>query len=278
MIMVSIMAKRRRSSKKKTSTNSYSPEFVGLILILIGILGLGFGAVGIFIKKLAMYAVGELWLLILMVFIFIGIYLLFKRQLPTLFTSKLVGFYLLLIVVIVLAHFSFIRDIAPKQIMDVTMHRLRERTGTIVAGASLLSSGQTSYGVGGGMIGAFFAFILASLFDKIGTLIVLVILSIISIVLMFDFSLSDALNKTKDSLFTKDEGGEDGEDEDEDEEEEEEEKPKKSLLSLFGKKKKEEVKATPVTIAKEIKEETEVPPVETEAVVNKGYVCFQSCT
>ena len=266
------MAKRRRSSKKKTSTNSYSPEFVGLILILIGILGLGFGAVGIFIKKLAMYAVGELWLLILMVFIFIGIYLLFKRQLPTLFTSKLVGFYLLLIVVIVLAHFSFIRDIAPKQIMDVTMHRLRERTGTIVAGASLLSSGQTSYGVGGGMIGAFFAFILASLFDKIGTLIVLVILSIISIVLMFDFSLSDALNKTKDSLFTKDEGGEDGEDEDEDEEEEEEEKPKKSLLSLFGKKKKEEVKATPVTIAKEIKEETEVPPVETEAVVNKGYV------
>ena len=74
MIMVSIMAKRRRSSKKKTSTNSYSPEFVGLILILIGILGLGFGAVGIFIKKLAMYAVGELWLLILMVFIFIGIY------------------------------------------------------------------------------------------------------------------------------------------------------------------------------------------------------------
>ncbi len=271
------MARRRRkSSKRKTSSNQFSNEIAGLILILLGILGFGFGTVGSYIKIFALYLVGELWALVLVLLIFIGIYLLFKRELPTFFSSKLVGFYMLLLVVIVTAHHEFIKSFPPNMIIRQTMEWLKARAATITPGASLLSSGLTSIKIGGGMIGAAFAAILARLFDKIGTTIVLVICTIVSIVLMFDFSLSDLLNKTKDSLFNKEESDDDNEDEEEEDEEEEEpvkaKEPGKSILSLFGKKKdKKEVKeaevVTPVDVANEIKEEVK----EDVAPIRKTY-------
>ena len=264
------MARRRKSSKRKTSSNTFSTEIVGLVLILLGILGFGFGTVGTFIKKISLFIVGELWALVLVLFIFIGFYLLFKRELPTFFSSKLIGFYMLLLVVIVTAHHAFIKTLSPELIINTTVNNLKLRAASITSGASLFSSGLTSIEIGGGLVGAVFAFILARLFDKVGTIIVLIICTIVSVVLMFDFSLSDLLNKTKDSLFNKGEDdGEDDEDEgDEDEEEEEPVKtkePGKSILSLFGRKKdkvkevKEEV--TPVDVVNEIKEEEVPAPV-----------------
>ena len=264
------MARRRRkSSKRKTSSNQFSTEIIGLILILLGILGFGFGPVGTAIKKAAIFMVGELWALVLVLLLFIGVYLLFKRELPTFFSSKLIGFYMLLLVVIVTAHHEFIKLYSPDLIISKTLESLKLRASTITPGASLFSSGLTSYKIGGGMIGGIFAFILAKLFDKIGTTFVLIICSIVSVVLMFDFSLSDLLNKTKDSLFSKEETDNEGDDEEEDEDEEEEpvkKEPGKSILSLFGKKKekvKVEPEVTPVDVANEIKEEVheEVPQV-----------------
>ena len=118
MIMVSSMARRRRkSSKRKTSSNQFSTEIIGLILILLGILGFGFGPVGTAIKKAAIFMVGELWALVLVLLLFIGVYLLFKRELPTFFSSKLIGFYMLLLVVIVTAHHEFIKLYSPDLII-----------------------------------------------------------------------------------------------------------------------------------------------------------------
>ena len=270
--MVSSMArKRRKSAKRKTSSNQFSTEIIGLLLILLGILGFGFGPVGAAIKKVALFLVGELWALVLVLLLFIGVYLLFKRELPTFFSSKLIGFYMLLLVVIVTAHHEFIKLYSPDLIINQTLQGLKARAATITSGASLFSSGLTSIKIGGGMIGGIFAFILAKLFDKIGTTIVLIICSIVSIVLMFDFSLSDLLNKTKDSLFSREETDDEDETEEDDDEEEEEKPVKKesgkSILSLFGKKKENKqedvVEVTPADVVNEIKEEVheEAPQV-----------------
>ena len=95
--------------KKQTETSKnfeYSTELTGLLLILIGIIGFGFGLVGEFIKKFAMFLVGEWWPLILVFLLYLGVVILIKRKLPKFFTTKLVGFYLLTIVILVLSHYQ----------------------------------------------------------------------------------------------------------------------------------------------------------------------------
>ena len=48
------MAKRKRSKDSQKSPK-YSVELTGLVLILIGIIGMGFGYIGSFIKQFMMF-------------------------------------------------------------------------------------------------------------------------------------------------------------------------------------------------------------------------------
>ena len=53
------MAKKKKSKSSTSSKNKVSIEFVGLILILVGVIGIGvFGPVGSIIKHFAIFLVG----------------------------------------------------------------------------------------------------------------------------------------------------------------------------------------------------------------------------
>ena len=53
------MAKRKKSKEASSTKNKVSIEFIGLILILIGVIGIGvFGPVGSIIKHFAIFLVG----------------------------------------------------------------------------------------------------------------------------------------------------------------------------------------------------------------------------
>ena len=53
------MAKRKRRKTAASSRNKISIEFVGLILIIVGVIGIGvFGPVGSLIKQFAIFLVG----------------------------------------------------------------------------------------------------------------------------------------------------------------------------------------------------------------------------
>ena len=69
------MAKRKKSKSTKKESFSYSVELTGLLLILIGIIGVGFGPVGNLIKKFAMFLLGNWWILILLLVLFLGAYM-----------------------------------------------------------------------------------------------------------------------------------------------------------------------------------------------------------
>ena len=74
------MAKKKKS-KQTQEGFSYSVEFIGLILILIGICGLAcFGPVGLFIEEFAMFLAGEYWFIVLIALVYLGGYSLFKRK------------------------------------------------------------------------------------------------------------------------------------------------------------------------------------------------------
>ena len=198
------MVKRMAKRKESKSSPTYSVELTGLILILIGIIGMGFGIIGNFIKQFMMFLAGEFWFVILFGVLILGISMLFKRKLPKFFSSRLIGVYILFAIILVLGHFELLKKTAGfSDLMDVTYNNYMTRIGTMEESSSILSSGSSSIVIGGGLIGSLLAGGLKAAFSLTGTKIVLVVLGIFSFILIFNITLSDILNKFV-SLFKKD--------------------------------------------------------------------------
>ena len=198
------MVKRMAKRKKSKSSPTYSVELTGLILILIGIIGMGFGIIGNFIKQFMMFLAGEFWFVILFGVLILGISMLFKRKLPKFFSSRLIGIYILFAIILVLGHFELLKKTNGfSDLMDVTYNNYMTRIGTMEESSSILSSGSSSIVIGGGLIGSLLAGGLKAAFSLTGTKIVLVVLGIFSFILIFNITLSDILNKFV-SLFKRD--------------------------------------------------------------------------
>ena len=258
------MAKKRKTSKKQEKKEvSYSVELIGILLILIGIIGFGFGPVGLLIKKFAMFLMGEWWILVLGLLLYMGGYMLIMRSLPRFFSTRLLGLYILLIVIFVSAHFGYIKSYESGKIIDSTITTYQSRIATIKPDASILSSGQKSLNIGGGIIGAGCSSLLANMFGSTGTIIVLVALGIVSLVMLFEFNIADMFSKMRENIERKREeralaDEEDVEDDYSDEEDATisiKDLAKTATLPLLGGKKKE---VTPVTVSTEIQEDVKL--------------------
>ncbi len=189
------MAKKKKGTSESAKSAAFSVELTGLILILIGLIGFGFGPVGALLKKFAMFLTGEWWPLSLIFVLFLGFYMLLKRKLPNFFGQKYIGFYLILIVILILSHLTFIETCEkPADIFQATINNYMERVASITSHSALSSSGQTSIVIGGGIIGAVFAFISDALFGLNGTYIVLCFVGLFGVVLFFNVNLSNLLN------------------------------------------------------------------------------------
>lgn len=279
------MAKKKKTSKKQEKTEfNYSPELIGIILILMGIVGLGkFGIVGTVIKKFAMFLVGEWWFTILFLLLFLGLYMIIKRKLPNFFNSKLLGVYIIIIVVLVTAHFGFINNYNPDDIISSTINNYQSRIGTMSENSSMLTSGQKSINIGGGVIGAGCSYVLANLFGKIGTIVVLAALTILAIVMLFDVNLGDVFSNLKSKLDERRAAREtDEDDEDYDDEEE-------TLVSISEIDKgrhddyvtqniKPVTTVTPVTVSQELKSDssTNEDKVPVAVATSKGMYTLPS--
>lgn len=187
--MVIKMAKKKK--KKDSNNNGYSVELTGLILILIGIIGFGFGIVGNLLKQFAMFLAGIWWFIILSILIILGVYMLYKRKMPKFSDQKLIGIYIFIIILLVASHFEFINQTDnAKDIIVETYNNFMERISTMNANNSLHSTGISTVIIGGGFIGALFASALYACVGKTGTIVILVLLGIFASVLTFDVNLS----------------------------------------------------------------------------------------
>ena len=189
------MAKKKKS-KDSNNNPTYSVELVGLILILLGIIGFGFGFVGALLKRFAIFLAGSWWLLVLILTIFLGIYMLYKRKMPKFASQKLIGIYIIIGIILVASHFEFLNLAnSPKDIFTVTYNNFMERTSSINANNALDTSGTSSVCVGGGFIGATFIALLYALFGRTGTIVILVLLGVFALVLTFNVNLSSLFSK-----------------------------------------------------------------------------------
>ena len=90
------MAKRKRRKTTSTSKNKISIEFVGLILILVGVIGIGvFGPVGNLIKHFAVFLVGTYCDVLILATIILGLYFIVKRDKPKFYSPRFIGIYIL---------------------------------------------------------------------------------------------------------------------------------------------------------------------------------------
>ena len=249
------MAKKKKKRQDEDKNTGYSVELTGLVLVLIGLIGFGFGIVGAFIKKFAMFLVGEWWPIILGLLIFLGLMMLINRKLPKFFSAKLVGFYIIFAVILVLSHYAFIKtNTTLTTVLTATKDNYMERIATINGTGPILASGQSSISIGGGFIGALLSGALVQLFSLVGTLIVIAISAIFGLVLQFNINLGEILTNIKDFFTSKEDDDGDEEEDSEDEEKEEDNDDNKVVISsvaelknLNNNKENVEVKEIPIT-------------------------------
>ncbi len=268
------MAKRKKS--KDVSSPGMSIELTGLILAIIGIIGFGFGYVGTLIKEFGMFLLGSWWIVFVIYLLLVGLFMVLKRKMPKFFSSRLIGFYLIIIVILVASHFTFLNKIeSPADILKITFNQFMDRINTINTANSVLDTGNTSIAIGGGLIGALFISGLYFLFARTGTIIVLVIMGLVGVVLLLDITVSEALEKVR-SFVSRNKELNDNEEEkplslanaiaDEDMEvmPGEEKKENKIVISTLSDIKNRSVE--------EVKEVTEVEPVIVETPITGSYV------
>lgn len=194
------MAKKKKSKEESANKFEYSVELTGLILILIGLIGFGFGPVGAILKEFAMFLLGEWWFCVLILVLFLGVHMLIKRKLPNFVSSKLIGIYIVIGVILILSHMTFVKTIdKPVNIFGETINNYMDRMDSINKANILTSSGQTSIVIGGGIVGAALSFCVSALFGLTGTYIVITILALFGLIMIFNLNIGDFFGK----LFKK---------------------------------------------------------------------------
>ena len=262
------MAKRKRRKQTKKSFE-YKAELIGLILLLVAILGIGkYGVVGRAIASFALFLVGSIYMVFLVVLFIIGAYLLIKREWPDFFATKLIGIYVFVIGFLIVMHQDFVaqHDGNMMLIFRTTMDQL-------VAGFnSIMNTGMLEdwFSVGGGIIGGVFSILFDKLFSYTGMQIVSWVFMIVGFCLFTGFSIID---KVKEKIAN---GKEIREERKKNKEKDEEVKDSKKAVIINGGEEEEEVidkhiKITSIDELKKVTETKEDTNKESVVEVNRDY-------
>ncbi len=187
------MAKKKKKKQTKKGFE-YSAELYGIVLLLCSILGIGkYGPVGRLISSFALFLVGSIYMVFLVVLFIVGAYLLVKREWPDFFETKLIGLYVFTLGFLITMHQSFI-----VQNDGNMMIIFRETINQLVAAFNgIMNNGvlEDWFAVGGGIVGGTFAIIFDKLFSYTGMQIVSWVLMIAGVCLFTGFSIIDFIKE-----------------------------------------------------------------------------------
>ena len=183
------MAKKKRKKQSKKGFE-YKLEVYGLLMLLASILGIGkYGPVGRIISSFALFLVGSIYMVLLVVFFIVGAYLLIKREWPDFFSTKLIGLYIFVIGFLIVMHQDFVlqNDGNVMLIFRATVDQL------VASFNGIMNTGilEDWYAVGGGIIGGIFAILFDKLFSYTGMQIVSWVLMVVGFCLFTGFSIID---------------------------------------------------------------------------------------
>lgn len=176
------MAKKKK--KKDTGKKKFEhwTEIIGLVFIIVSILSIvpePLGFIGQIGASFAMFLIGTGYQILLLITLLLGFYLIYKREWPNFFTTKLIGFYILISGFVVLSHIGYVQEHTANVLVvfEETIDNLLINFSNILNGNGLTLKGA-------GIIGAAFSTVFYKLFAVEGTYIVSVVLIVLGIVFM----------------------------------------------------------------------------------------------
>lgn len=187
------MAKKKR--KKDTGKKKFEhwTEIIGLVLILVSILSIvpePMGFIGQIGASFAMFLIGTGYQILLLITLILGFYLIYKREWPDFFTTRLIGLYILAIGFIVLSHIGYV-----KANTNDVMVVFQDTIDNLLANFSNILNGNVLTLKGAGIIGAAFSIAFYKLFAVEGTYIVSAVLIVLGIVFMTGVDLIAIITK-----------------------------------------------------------------------------------
>ena len=201
--------KTRKNSKKK---ESYFMDLYGILLMLIAIIGIGkYGPVGRFIASFAVFLVGNLYFFLLLFILVMGGYLIIYRKNINFFSSKMLGFYLFLIGILVFLHQNYVLEsVQVSKIFSATVDNIMSAVTRIMESKISVGVFDASLSnTGGGILGAIFSTLFYKLFEKDGTDIVVWVLLVSGFMIFTGMSIFNIVRniaeKTKDMIPEKEE-------------------------------------------------------------------------
>ncbi|RWR14175.1 FtsK/SpoIIIE family DNA translocase [Siminovitchia fortis] len=199
------MAKKKRRSRKTSNKlkKILQYELAGITLIALTLISIiELGAVGRGISRFFYFLLGEWYMVGLLAVLCIAGFFIIKREWPVLLKGRLIGLYLILASMLVLAHvklFGLMNKegmLAHKSVIKSTYYLFMQ----------IIKGEASTNDLGGGMIGAvlFSGFYL--LFDATGTKIISFFLILVGIILLTGKSMGDFVEKVgkKSGVFIKD--------------------------------------------------------------------------
>ena len=187
------MAKKKRKREKKKNSE-LSVELYAVILTLIAILGIGkLGPVGKMIASFGVFLTGSIYMVFLFLIFIVGIYTFIKKEWPDFFSTKLFGFYMFVLGLLIFMHWDFVslNNGNSSLVFKETLNQLTSAFNSMMTTGIL---GDT-ISVGGGIIGGVFALLFSSLFSYLGMQIVTFVLIILGFSLFTGFSIVDFLKQ-----------------------------------------------------------------------------------
>lgn len=190
--------KKRKTRKKQHLKLTIQYELAALLLMALSFISiLQLGAVGKTMVSFFRFFFGEWYMLCLIGLIVYSGYLMWKREKPYMFHTKLNGIYLIVSAILLLSH--------------VTLFKLLASQGAFQNPSVIFNTWElfwmevkkeaTNVDLGGGMIGAVLFAVFHYLFDTVGTQIISFIVIVIGFILLTGKTLSGAFKKAISSIW-----------------------------------------------------------------------------
>lgn len=180
------MSRKGKRGRKKKKDKSL--ELIGLLLIFLAILVIGeFGFVGQFIANITKVFVGQTFQFFAVLLGVLGSYYIFKGKQPKLTGHRFAGILILYLTSLIRLHLRMFKPImeADVNILSATWRNVR----------SLFNQPMFVQDIGGGMIGALLYAASYFLFANIGTYVLIILLTFVSVMSIGDFSYKKLFDK-----------------------------------------------------------------------------------
>lgn len=199
-----MLAKRKSKNKAKKINLRY--EVYGILIIVFSIIALiGEGSLpyinpfGKALRSICIFLAGHFHFIIPIIFIYVGLYVMMKREWPRSWTYRKTGVLLAVIAILISYHVSLFERPLPEH--TYTLSSVITDSYTHIKESIIDPTiGRAERHIGGGMVGALLFGMLQSIFGYMGTIIIVIAMFVISFLCITGLSLVETLSKIKTSV------------------------------------------------------------------------------